>query len=215
VPVQTGLEARPASCTKGTGSIPVASQLQRGAECQGCEWVELYLRLPSVSAQACHWVALIMTALVYWLHSTFSVATNKQGQFRLAKKTVWWNPHFILSKVTCYYKSTGVQFTAKMIFFRHHIHVRCGIRCGSQATKIGDTPASKTEHSRLSPILGIQIKATWQPRRLYAFTVQWLPSTQQQTSKHLYFLRLHVAVHHLALCRSHTALEQVHQKKQV
>ena len=46
------------------------------------------------------------------------------------QKTVRCNAHFILSKVTAYYISTGVQFSAKDDFFRHHIHVGCGIPLG-------------------------------------------------------------------------------------
>ena len=65
MPVQTEPEAHSASRTMGTGSIPGLSQLGRGADIQrpSCEWLELYLRLPTVQALVCHGVNLITNVL--------------------------------------------------------------------------------------------------------------------------------------------------------
>jgi len=65
VPVQTDPEAHPASRTMGTGCTPGVSRLGRGADIQrpSCEWLELYLRLPTVQALVCQGVNLLMNVL--------------------------------------------------------------------------------------------------------------------------------------------------------
>ena len=62
VPFQIGPEAHPASCTMGTGSFQGVKWLGRGADhppppsAKVANGLELFLRLPSVPAQACYGV---------------------------------------------------------------------------------------------------------------------------------------------------------------
>ena len=62
--VQTGPETHPASCT---GSFRAVNRSGRGVDnstlfqLRGCEWMELYLRLPFVPARACHGITFTFT----------------------------------------------------------------------------------------------------------------------------------------------------------
>ena len=70
MPVQTGLETYPASCTTDTGSFPGVTRPGRGADhahsssAEVPNELELYLYFTSVAAKACHGV--IMNIYLYF-----------------------------------------------------------------------------------------------------------------------------------------------------